>query len=347
MSLRKTVGPAVVAVLVVSAPVDGRQDRAPYAVLGTIPDRVDGQMLRTFAYDQAGARLYAGSDRGLFWVDLAGPARDLRLKGPMFRKDIRKIEFAENLGRLFYATDQEVGYVDVRTGGEPMRLRIRLVAHDIAYEPTARELYVAARDPYLMVFDAPSGEFGLRVSLPGWYATSLEAAPGRVYLHVSPNTGFSVVDGASHRVSAWPVKGVVAPAYLEADPEGQYLFLSYDRYIAAVDAKTGTVLGRVVAPYAPSIAFDPGSRLLIATWNDDPPPTKITAFRVGPEGLTAVAHLSNPRIGDVGVEPMHRGFVQRGTSALILWAFREPEGLSAGSRSPLFPARAPGRPSGR
>ena len=344
MSLRQTPGFAVLAALALSVPVGGRQDRAPYAVVGTVPDRVDGQELRTFACDQAGNRLYLGSDRGLFFVDLAEPTR---IQGPMFRKDVRRIEFAENLGRLFYVTDEEVGYIDARAGGEPVRLRSRLRAFDIAYEPTAHELYVATRDPYLTVFDARSGEFGFRISLPGWYATSLEAAPGRVYLHVSPNTGFSVVDGSSHRVSAWPVKGVVAPAYLEADPEGRYLFLSYDRYIAAIDAKTGTVLGRVVAPYAPSIAFDPGSRLLIATWNDDPPPTKITAFRVGPEGLTAVAHLTNPRIGEVGVEPTYRGFVQRGMYSLIFWAFREPGGLSANSTSPLFPARAPGRPSSR
>jgi hypothetical protein len=323
---------AIVAVMALAAaPLPA--DSPPYVVAGSVPDRVDGQLFRTFVFDRAGNRLYAGSDRGLFWIDLAGPGRDsrdvrdfrdVRIRGPMFRKDLRTIEFAEDLGRLFYISDQEVGYVDVRAGGEPVRLRTAMTqALDLAYEPTRHELYVATRAPHLTVFDARSGEFGFRLTVPGWFGHSLEAAPGRVYVHVSPKSSLYAVDAANHRIAPWPVsKGIVTPAYLEADPEGQYLFMVYDRYITAIDAKTATVIGRVVAPRPPSIAFDPGSRLLIATWDDDPPPTRVMVYRVDSSGLTLVSRLSNPRVGIVGVEPTNRGFIQRGTRSLIVWAFQ-------------------------
>ncbi len=149
-----------------------RAERPPYAVAGRVPDRVEGQMFRTFACDPVANRMYAGSDVGLFWIDLAEPTR---IKGPLFRKDVRKLEFAENLGRLFYFTDDEVGYIDVGEPESPKRLGPGMRALDLAYEPTRRELYVATRDPWLTVFQVPSGE-RTRIDLPGWFASSLEVA---------------------------------------------------------------------------------------------------------------------------------------------------------------------------
>jgi hypothetical protein len=222
-------------------------------------------------------------------------------------------------------------------------------ALDLAYEPTRRELYVATRDPHLFVFHAHSGE-RVRIDLPGWFASSLEAAPGRVYINVSPKTSLYVVDADTHRVAPWPVSGtVVFPGYLEADPEGHYLFAAYDRYVSAIDARTATVVGRIIAPKPVSIAFDAGARLLLASWEDGiPPPVRVVAYRVDEKGLTQVARLENPANGIVGVARTHRGFIQRGVASLIVWAFQKP--AKTDPRSTLPPSSrgpAAGWPSGR
>ena len=193
---------------------------------------------------------------------------------------------------------------------------------DIVYEPTRKELYVATRDPRLLVFDAVSGRAGDDVPLPGWFGTQLEAIPGRVFVLLEDKQGVYAIDAATHHVAAWPVTGrLVTPAYLEADPAGEYLFAAFDRELVAIDVKRATVIGDVVAPSTPSIAFDPGERVLLATWHDDdPPPYKIRAYRPGPDGLTEIARLENPRIGISGVEPTSHGFVQRGHLALLVWS---------------------------
>jgi hypothetical protein len=176
----------------------------------------------------------------------------------------------------------------------------------------------------LLVFDAKSGERA-HVDLPGWFGEDLEAAPGRVYLRASPKSAMYVVDAASHRVAPWPISGgVVTPAYLDADPGGEYLFLAWYHNIAVVDTKTAAVIGRVRTWGTPSIAYDPGARLLVATWDDDPPPTRVMTYRVDSQGLTLVSRLKNPAIGQSGVEPTHNGFIQRGALSLIVWAFKHP-----------------------
>ncbi len=307
-------------------PLAARSDVPPYTSVGTIPFVVDGQVLRTFVFDPGANRLYAGSDRGLFWTDLGDPSP--RLKGPMFKRDIRKIQFAPDLGRLFYTTDDEVGYADVRTGGEPTALVVDFHATDLTYEPTRHELYVSSRDPRLLIFDAKSPERGTPLELPGWYGLELEAIPGRVFLSVGGKDGLYTIDAATHRVSEWPVTGRIStPAYLEADPSGQYLFLAYYREIVAIDIAKAAVVGRVVTATVPAIAFDPGTRLLVATWNDDPPPTRVIVYRVDDHGLSTVAQLKNPDVGEVGVEPMNGGFVQAGHHALILWRSRASSAL--------------------
>ena len=309
----------IAAVALIAASLGVIQTEPPFKVVGRIPDRADGQFFRTFDTDRTTNRVYLGSDRGLYWLDLAEPDR---VKGPMFKKDIVKIEIAQDLGRLFYFTKDEVGYVDIRQPSQPVRMRARIEARAMAYEPTRHEVYVATRDRYLTVFDAKSGEFGVRIPIPGGFSTGLEAAPGRVYTQVETEQGIFMIDAATRKVTPWPVKGVVTPAYMDADPAGEYLFVAWDRYLAAVNAKTGTTIERVVAPYNTSIAFDPGSRLLIASWPDDPPPVKITAYRVEPTGLTIVSTLENPDIGLSGVEPTHHGFLQKAYTNLVVWAFQ-------------------------
>ena len=308
------------AVVLAAASIGAVQTDPAYKVVGKIPDRDDGRLFRTFDTDRTTNRVYMGSDRGLYWLDLADPER---VKGPIFDKDILKIELAQDTGRLFYFTKDEVGYCDVRTTNEPKTMRDRIEARAMAYEPTKRELYVATRDPYLTIFDGTKGEFGFRLQLEAqsWFGTQLEGAPGRVYAQVGGKQGLFVIDAATHKISPWPVKGVVTPAYMEADPEGQYLFVTWDRYVAAIDARDARIIERVVA-HGSSIAYDPGSKLLINSWIDVAPPLKITVYRVDAKGLSVVSKLENPDIGLAGVEPTNRGFLQRANTNLLVWAFQ-------------------------
>ena len=303
------------AVLALSA---GRQAPSPYTHVGTVDSIIDGQPLRTFTYDPVGDRLYAGSDRGLFWVDLA--EAEPRIRGPMIRKDILAIESAPDLGRVFFMTDEEVGYVDVRAPGAAVHVAPRDRGLDIAYEPTRRELYVGTRSPRVRVFDAASGERAPDVELPGWWAENLEGMPGRVLLTVGGTQGIFTIEAGVRKAVRWKLsQAYTTPAYIEADPQGRYVFLNNGRYIAVVDAKSGTLLGRRATPTPAAIAFDPAASQLIATWHDDPPPVRIVVFRVSERGLTEIAELENPVRGERGMESVRGGFIQDGLRTLLVW----------------------------
>jgi DNA-binding beta-propeller fold protein YncE len=243
------------------------------------------------------------------------------VKGPIIRKNILHIEIAPEIQRVFYMTPDEVGYADLDRFGESVKLAGDLVPQDLVYEPTRREVYVSVRDPHLLVFDGMTGRKGDDVPLPGWYGVELESIPGRVFLSVGGRDGLYTIDAATHAVAPWPVEGrIVTPARIEADPSGQYLFLAYYREIVAIDIARATVLGRVVTYGTPSIAFDPGERVLIATWNDDPPPTRVVAFRASADGFAEIERYKNPNVGIVGVEPTSHGFVQAGSLSLLVWS---------------------------
>lgn len=307
--------------LVFITPLSATQTTAPpYQMVATLDRGIDGYGFSTFAFDAKANRLYMGSLSGLFWVDLS--EKKPRIKGPSVRKRIAKIEFAPELQKIFYATADEVGYADLDRFGESKTLAADLTPRDIVYEPTHKELYVATRDPKLMVFDGASGRARDDLSLPGWFANQLEAIPGRVFVELDDKQGLYAIDAATHQIAPWPVTGrFVTPAFLEADPAGDYLFAAFYRELVAIDVKRATVTANIVTPTAPAIAFDPGERVLIATWrDDDPPPYKIRAYRPRPDGLTEIARLENPRVGISGVEPTSHGFVQSGHLALLVWS---------------------------
>lgn len=293
----------------------------PYQMIATFDASSDGNAFSTFAIDPKANRMYLGSLGGLYWIDLS--EKSPRIKGPSTRKRIDKIEIAPELHKVFYtAAADEVGYIDLDRFGESKTLISGIVPRDIVYEPSRKELYVATRDPKLLVFDAATGRARDDVSLPGWFANQLEAIPGRVFVELDDKQGLYSIDAATHQMAPWPVTGkLVTPAFLEADPAGEYLFASFYREIVAVDVKRAAVIANIVTPSTPSIAFDAGERVLIATWgDDDPPPYKIRAYRPGPDGLTEIARLENPRVGVSGVEPTTHGFLQRGHLALLLWS---------------------------
>jgi hypothetical protein len=302
-------------------PTAASQAPAPsYKTIATLDRGIDGYGFSTFAFDAKANRLYLGSLGGLFWVDLS--EKTPRIKGPSVRKRITRIEFAPELQKIFYSTADEVGYADLDRFGESKTLVAEITPRDIVYEPTRKELYVATRDPMLLVFDGASGRARDDLSLPGWFANQLEAIPGTVFVELDDKQGLYAIDATSHRIAPWPVTGrFVTPAFLEADPAGEYLFASFYRELVAIDVKRAAVTANIVTPSTPAIAFDPGERVLIATWgDDDPPPYKIRAYRPSADGLTEIARLQNPRVGISGVEPTSHGFVQSGHLALLVWS---------------------------
>ena len=314
------------------APLGARQVVAPkpravdspvYSMVATLPSTVEGQDLRAFAFDPVSNRLYAGSDRGLFWSDLS--EKKPTMKGPLFKKDILRIEVAPDLGRLFFFTYDEFGYVNLRGTSDPVRLGPRDWATDLVYEPTQHEIYVGTRSPKVRVFDARSGERRADIDVPGFWGHDLEAIPGRVFLGVEGKSGLYVINAATHALAPWPVKGrIVTPVVIEADPSGKNLFVAYSQDIVAIDTATATVVGRVITSTPAAIAFDPGSHLLLATWDNVPPPNRVVAYRVDETGLSEVARFGNPARGLVGLEPTSRGFIQAGVHSLLVWAFTGP-----------------------
>jgi hypothetical protein len=293
-------------------------DPALYSHVATLPDRIGGQNLSTFAFDRAAHRLYAGSWLGLYWVDLTD--EHPVWKGPMFKANILHVEFGPEVRRLFYMTLDEVGYVSADALETPHTIA-SVRAHDIVYEPTRQELYEAYRAPRVQVFSATSGERSGAIELPSWYAQSLEAIPGRVFLTLPTRSGLYAVDAASHHVGAWPVDGkIVTPVTLEADPAGRYLFATYYQNLVAIDTATAKVVGRISSGATPAIAFDPGSNLLITTFPYSEPPFHVAAYRVDSNGFTQVGSMENPAIGGRGVEPTSDGFIQKGEFSFLVWA---------------------------
>ncbi|MEZ5316146.1 MAG: hypothetical protein R2752_01980 [Vicinamibacterales bacterium] len=308
---------AGVLTLIVAAPVLQASGDPVYAVVATVPAAVNGRFVHSFVFDPDQQVLYAASDDGLLHVDLR--AERPRLEGPVFDRKMYQLEFAPDLGRLFFlARDPDlVGYVDVRRpGARPVVLASGVRGSDLAYEPERQEVYVAfARRPTVLVFDARSAAPNAVVELPGWFATGLEATRGTVFAMLGDVPGLFAIDAATHQAAAWPVKGRVStPAQIEADPTGRYLFLAWNREFAAIDIATATVLGRVVTATRPTIAFDVDTGQLIASWTDESPgPTQhLVTYDVGPDGLRERARLDEGRNHGIG-ESFDHGFVQRGS----------------------------------
>lgn len=289
-----------------------------YTEVSSIDDAIGGRGLSTLAFDAKANRLYAGSRLGLYWVNVADDKPVW--KGPMFKAEIGHIEFAPELGRVFFTSLDGIGYVNVDSLGEPKMIS-KILGYDLAYEPTRREVYVTSRASRVNVFDGATGEAGAVVDLPGWQGGGLEAVPGRVFLMQAKTPGIFTIDARTHALAPFKIsEKITTPAYLEADPSGKYLFATYYQNIVAIDAATGRVLGRKIVPANAAIAFDPGSQMLIATWADEPTPVRVAAFRVDAKGLTEVEEFTNPRVGGIGVEPTSHGFVQVGVNRFYLWS---------------------------
>jgi len=299
---------------------------SPYGGALRLPSVVNGQALHSFVHDPVTNRLYAANQQGLFWVDLS--ETDPRVKGPLVNKRITSIEVAPDTGRLFYATLDEVGMVNLRTNDPPVRLTGReWQSARFAYEPARRQMYLATRTGRVLVFDAETGEQSPDVIVPGEYANMLEAIPGRVFFTLADKSGLYVIDAATKTVAPWPVTGkLVTPVYLDADPSGKYLFATYDRYVLAIDVERATVVGRLITATGGRIAFDSVRRLLIATQyeNIGLPQLRLTAYSVADDGFTERARLKILPDAAPGLESLRGGgFLQSGHKALFVWKLAE------------------------
>jgi hypothetical protein len=110
----------------------------------------------TFAFDREHGRLYGGSRAGLYWVGLA---EDRPIwKGPVFKKDLIHIEFAPDLGRVFYASRETVGFVT------PAYLEA---------DPAGGHVF-AAYDRNLVAIDAATGTVAGRADFPSTPAIAFD-----------------------------------------------------------------------------------------------------------------------------------------------------------------------------
>jgi hypothetical protein len=315
-SLAAAVTVGVVAVVGAAAP------EVSYRHVGTLPAIVNGDGFSSIRFDPKSGRLFATSRQGLYWTEPGAP--DLRWKGPLVSKRLVGLEIASDLGRVFYSTIDEVGYVDLEGDPQPVRLTSgSFTTADMAYDAASRRLYVSEyRSPRILAFDAANGERAPDLQVPGWWARQLEAANGRVFFQAAGKDGLFVIDTRAHTVAPWPVTGpLITPAYLDADPSGRYLFATYDRYVVAIDVATSTVIERIIAPSGAAIAWDPAGERLLVNWANasEQPRIRVQSYRVDADGLTKEVELTNPDVGAVGLEPTANGFVQRGYRTLLLW----------------------------
>ena len=293
-----------------------------YRPTSAVPSVFNGNAMTTFAYDPAAHRLYAGSRDGLFWLNTDEPKPAWH--GPTFKSAVVQIRFAPELRRVFFTTLDDVGYADVDALDAP-HLFAHVHAGNMVYEPQQREVYVSYRAPSVTVFDGKTGATTGTIEVPGWYGILQEAIPGRVFMTLPDKPGLYVINANTHHVGSWPVEGKIStPAQMEVDPSGRYIFLSYHQNVVAIDASTATVVGRLDTVGNATMAYDPGTNLLVVLGVvQKRPPLKLMAYRVDATGLTLVSSLENPPLtasSDGTLEPTSRGFIQRGSLSWLLWA---------------------------
>jgi DNA-binding beta-propeller fold protein YncE len=297
-----------------------------YHIVARLSSIMDGQPLVAMRFDATSHRLFAVNSVGVYSADLSSAKP--KMTGPITGKPkiVNSLDVAPDLGRVFYAALDEVGYVDEK-GGPPVTMSTG-TAWSIAYEPTKQEVYAAyGRSADVEVYDARTGKRTALIKLPGWNGFGLQAIAGTVFLFSGGEDGIFAIDATTHAVARWPVTGsLITPGNLEADPSGHYLFLARSREIDAIDIPTRTVIGREPMFGTASIAFDPSSGLLVATWPDlSETKDKLEVLHPGADGLTTVATLKNDAGGTVIVRTNY-GFIQRADRELLVWAAQSKAG---------------------
>ena len=297
------------------APANSTQ---PYHVAATLASVMDGRPLMWLVFDRESNRLFAGSIEGIYTADLSVPKPEMT--GPLVKAHASVVEVAPDLGRVFYGGVDGIGWVSER-GGPPVMISDKF-AWDLVYEPTHHEIYASFQFlPYVMVFDARTGDRRALIDLPGWNASQLEAVPGKVFMLIGGKNGVFTIDAETHKVAPWEVSGkLITPGMLQADPSGRYLFMARPSEIDQIDIATRRLVGKATMSGMPSISFDPanGGRL-VAAWPDQTfLRERLIVFQPGPDGLKQVAQLTNTT-GGVQLIRTNHGFIQNGDHQFLVW----------------------------
>jgi hypothetical protein len=292
-----------------------------YRIVARLPSIMDGQPLNWLRFDPTSHRLFAGNLVGLYSADLS--AATPKMIGPVAaRPHLHAIDVAPDLGRVFYAALDEIGYLD-ENGGKPVKIST-LNGSGLVYEPTKHEIYTTTLfngSAYMVVFDARTGQLRTSVKLPGCCPFNLQAIPGTIFFLLGDEDGIYAIDANTHDVARWPVTGsLVTPGNLEADPSGRYLFLARAREIDAIDVATHTVTGRLSMPGTASIGFDPSSGVLIAAWPElSERRDELAVLQPTADGLTKVGILKNDA-GGTQIVRTNYGFIQQAYNAFLIWS---------------------------
>ena len=294
-----------------------------YTQVASAPSVINGQAIDSVAFDAEGRRLYCATNGGLFWLDV--DAEKPTWNGPTFRAGIASLKFASGLKRLFFAASQDVGFVDIATLDQP-RSFAHIRATSLAYEPQQREVYVASRNNKVLVFNASTLAPSDTVTVPGWQAVLAEAIPGRVFATVPDKPGLFVINALSHKMGPWPVADTItAPADIEVEPSGAHIFVAYEHHIIAIDTSNATIVARIDTPGKSTIAYDPGAGVLLATHtHPDPPPLRISAYRLVGSELQELSTVTSPGEATGRIEPTSHGFVQAAHLSWLLWKAERP-----------------------
>ena len=295
-----------------------------YRIVARLPSVMDGKSLEVLRFDPTSHRLFAGNLVGLYSADLS--AVTPKMIALAEKHSLGAIDVAPDLGRVFYAALDEIGYID-ENGGKPVQIS-DLNASGLVYEPTRHEVYAATaanRSPYIVVFDARTGQLRTSIKLPGSYAFDLQAIPGTIFFLLGEENGIYAIDANTDEVAPWRVTGsLVTPGNLEADPSGRYLFLARSREIDAIEVATRTVTGRVSMYGTASIGFDPSSGVLIAAWPEmSEQRDRLALLRPTADGLTEVGTLKNDA-GGTRIVRTNYGFVQRADKEFLIWSAQAP-----------------------
>ena len=296
-----------------------------YRIVARLPSIMDGRPLGVPRFDPTSHRLFAGSVDGLYSADLSAAVP--KLIGPLAGTPaMHAIEVAPDLSRVFYTRLNEIGYID-ENGGRPVKIST-LQGSELVYEPTRHEVYTATEfngSPYIVVFDAQTGQLQTTVKLSTGAPFGFQAIPGSVFFFIDGQEGIYAIDANTHEVAPWRVTGsLVTPGTLEADPSGRYLFLARSREIDAIDVATRTVMGRVSMYGTASLAFDPSSGVLIAAWPEmSEQRDRLAVLRPTADGLTEVGTLKNDA-GGTRIVRTNYGFVQRADKEFLIWSAQAP-----------------------
>jgi hypothetical protein len=289
----------------------------PYHVVASLASVMNGRPLSWLVFDRQSNKLFAASVEGVYTADLAAPKP--QMSGPIVKAHASVIEVAPDLGRVFYGGVDGIGWVPER-GGAPVQISDKF-AWDLVYEPTHHEIYASFQFlPYVMVFDARTGERRAVLNVPGWNASQLEAVPGKVFMLVGGKNGVFTIDANTRAVSPWEVDGkLITPGMLQADPSGRYLFMARPSEIDQIDIATHRIVGKAAMFGMPSISFDAANGKLVAAWPEETfLKERLIVFQPGADGLKQVAQLTNTT-GGIHLIRTNHGFIQHGDHAFLVW----------------------------